>query len=108
LSLRSKTHTERAAEFAAQCAKLNELISPLNAAVRLADTVSEAAPAGVATVLVEGVRRPIEDLVVARERAGLYAALDAARDHAVQAVLHAREAVTAAEAAVAAFERVGD
>ncbi|MFE0020504.1 hypothetical protein [Amycolatopsis sp. NPDC059021] len=70
-----------------------------------ADHVATEAPKYLAGVPVKGVRRPVEDVVTAREDSGIYAALDAVRRHATQAVLHAETASAFTRRAADAFDR---
>jgi hypothetical protein len=67
------------------------------------DAITTTAPPVVPARPVEGVARPVEDLVVARESAGIYRGLDAAKCHAMQSVLRAEAALVAACAAVEAY-----
>ncbi|MFF0144649.1 hypothetical protein ATK36_3169 [Amycolatopsis sulphurea] len=58
----------------------------------VADVATVATPDGVRSRSTDGVRRPVEDLVIARDEAGVYTALRRTRHHAEQAVLHAEAA----------------
>lgn len=94
--------------FEALATELADAVRAVTGAAPRVTAVAESSPAVVPTVLVDGVARPVEDLVVAREQLGITYAVDGFRRHMVQAVLHARAAADHSGDAVAAFDSAGE
>ncbi|WP_410591115.1 hypothetical protein [Amycolatopsis sp. lyj-23] len=91
--------------FVTIAARLRQAAEKFAAVAELVDVAAVAPPRGLVSHSADGVNRPVEDLVLAREDSGLYTATDRTRRHAAQAVLHAEEAQRCATRAVRAFDR---
>ncbi|WP_410576651.1 hypothetical protein [Amycolatopsis sp. lyj-108] len=87
MSLRTDT-------FVSIARRLRTAADAFEAVAGVADSATAMSPRAAPARPVDGVSRPVEDVILAREDAGLYGALDATRRHIVQAVLHT-EAATA-------------
>ncbi|MFD8496225.1 hypothetical protein [Amycolatopsis sp. NPDC059657] len=94
----------RADSFIAIAARLRRAAFTFEKAAGLADVASVAAPKALVSSSRDGVNRPVEDIVLAREGRGMYGALEATRRHAVQAVLHAETATRRARHAADMLE----
>lgn len=95
----------RTDSFTSLAARLRKAATAFEDVAGLADIATVAAPTGLVSSSADGVSRPVEDLVIAREAGGVYAALTATRRHAVQAVLHAEDACRSANDTARAFDR---
>ena len=94
----------RAASFRDLAERLRVAHLKVSVAASALDGIATTPPGVVPRVLVEGVARPVEDLVVARESAGISPALDATRRHVIQAVLNAERAFDCATSAIASYD----
>lgn len=95
----------RTDSFVSIAARLRRAATAFERVAELADVATIAAPKGLASSSSDGVSRPVEDLVIAREDGGVAAAVTATRRHAVQAVLHAERACRSANDAGHAFDQ---
>lgn len=94
----------RTADFSTLAARLRTAAATFEHWAGIVDQATDQAPPHPPAVPVAGVRRPVEDLVVARDETGLYAELDATRRHAAQAVLNAEAAINHAAAIAHTFD----
>ena len=87
--------TMRTQDFPTIAARLRNVAETFERWAPIAQAVAEERPPHVPPVITEGVARPTEALVLAREDQGITAELEAVRMHAIQAVLNTELAVAA-------------
>ncbi|RSM66610.1 hypothetical protein DMH03_05770 [Amycolatopsis sp. WAC 01376] len=95
----------RTDSFVSIARRLRTAADAFEAVAGVADSATAMSPQGLPARPVDGVSRPVEDVVLARESTGLYWALDATRRHAVQAVLHTEAATRRTRDAARSLER---
>lgn len=95
--------TMRTQDFPTIAARLRNAALSFERWAPVVQAVADERPAHVPPVTVKGAVRPTEALVMAREDQGITAELDAARAHAIQAVLRAEAAIVAANRAERAY-----
>ncbi|MGW4829513.1 hypothetical protein ACWEOG_18160 [Amycolatopsis japonica] len=89
----------RTDSFVSVARRLRTAVEAFEAVAGVVDAASAMAPQGTPARPHDGVSRPVENVVLAREDAGLYWVLDATRRNAVQAVLHTEAATRRARQA---------
>jgi hypothetical protein len=95
----------RTAPFDDIAARLRVAASTFERWAPIVQAVADERPEAVPPVIVKGVPRPVEALVLAREEQGITRHVDRTRTAAIQAVLQAERAIVEAELAERAYSR---
>lgn len=93
----------RTASFAVIAERLRVAATTFEKWAPVVQAVADERPAHVPPVIVKGVQRPVEALVMAREDQGISEPVRRARAAAIQAVLYAEQAIFEAEQAERAY-----